>query len=94
MVLLNRSELLERLKDNVVLVSFNKVNGTKREMRCTLQASFIPNFDVDHYIDSEVKLAPEDSGRLNVWDVDAEGWRSFLIPNVNYVLTPAPDKGA
>ncbi len=89
MVLLNRSELMARLKENIVLVSFLKVNGEPRQMRATLIQSYIPNFDVKNHVDSNRNLL-EDSGIVNVWDVDAGGWRSFLLERVNWTMCPAP----
>lgn len=89
MVLLNRSELLERLRQNIVLVSFLKVNGEPRQMRATLIPSYITTNDTRNSVDPNANL-PEQSGRVNVWDVDAQGWRSFLLERVNWTMCPAP----
>lgn len=83
MALLNRTELYERLSQNIVQVSFNKVNGDQRLMRCTLQESLIEECPSEYTLSG----LPEDSGRMNVWDLEKSEWRSFLIQNVNWVLT-------
>lgn len=87
MILLNRTELFERLVSNVVEVRFTKVTGEPRVMRCTLQPSFLAGEDIEDSTDSS---APLDHGRMNVWDVEADDWRSFRIESVTSVLTPAP----
>jgi hypothetical protein len=58
-------------------------------MVCTLDPSRFPHhFDVDKFVQEEEMKKPSESGRMNVWDIEAEGWRSFRIENVNWVMTP------
>ena len=84
MPLLNRSELYERLSQNEVRINFTKVNGEERTMVCTLDQSLIEECPSEYSMEN----SPEDSGRMNVWDLEKHEWRSFLIENVNWVMTP------
>lgn len=84
MALLNRTELNERLQSNIVEVHFNKVNGDHRVMRATLNPALIPGG-----IDGDPTDGPEETGRVNVYDMDKQAWRSFLIERVTTVMTPA-----
>lgn len=81
MIDLKRDELVERLKNNVCVVEFNKVNGDFRQMTCTLQASVLEenNQVVDYYKKTGKKPNEE---VVSVWDLNAKGWRSFRIDKV------------
>lgn len=68
--------LKELLKTNVVEVVFTKVNGDKRVMTCTLQPSFLPE-----EVETE-KTRKQNDDVLSVWDIDANGWRSFRFDSV------------
>lgn len=88
MPLLNRTELHERLSSHECTVNFTKKNGEERTMRCTVDPNRFPHhFDVNEYFSKEHLFELEDSGCFNVWDLEAEGWRSFLIENVKWVMT-------
>ena len=58
-------------------------------MRCTLIPSYISNFDTKNRVNSDANL-PEDSGIVNVWDVDKQDWRAFRLERVNWTMCPAP----
>jgi hypothetical protein len=86
MNLLNKTEMLERLVDNVVEVNFTKVSGETRKMRCTLRADLLPpQQDIE---ESTTNVSAEE--RMIVWDVDKSAWRSFRLDSITSVLTPAP----
>lgn len=88
MALLNRQELFDRLSVNECTVQFAKKNGILRTMRCTVDPQRFPNqFDVKEYFEKEHLFELQDEGCFNVWDLEAQGWRSFLIENVQWVLT-------
>jgi hypothetical protein len=64
-----RSDLIKKLLENIVTVEFTKVNGDYRKMECTLQQSYLPESD---------KINKDESrSSLSVWDINANGWRSF-----------------
>ena len=79
-----RDQLLKDLRENVMAVYFTKVNGDKREMRCTLMPSLLP----PNYMKEETeekKFHDENKDVLAVWDVMKGGWRSFRIDSIEYV---------
>lgn len=71
-----RAILVEGLKRNVMRVTFTKVNGDERVMRCTLHDSVLPEQPI-----SEIKKK-ENLDVLSVWDLDNSGWRSFRLDSI------------
>ena len=71
-----RAILVEGLKKNVIKVTFTKVNGDERVMRCTLHDSIFPEQNI-----SGIKKK-ENLDVLSVWDLDNNGWRSFRLDSV------------
>lgn len=70
----NKEELINFLKDAICEVTFQKVNGDTRIMKCTLNESELPpQVDVEEHIQ---KKTPNENV-LAVWDVESKGWRSF-----------------
>lgn len=83
MTIFTRDGLIDLLRHNVVSVTFTKVNGEERVMVCTLQANLIPNAPTQNgELIVEGKSA---SNNIAVWDINAQGWRSFRIANVKNV---------
>ena len=79
-----RDVLLKDLQEQVIKVSFTKVNGEKRVMRCTLMQKHLPpNTDRNYLLEEHKK--PENLKTIAVWDMDQGGWRSFRIDSVEYV---------
>lgn len=75
-------DLLTRLQNGVVTVVFEKLDGTERTMHCTLQHSFLP----EEYRNKPTTMLTEQAPlTMNVWDVDASGWRSFQLARVKSV---------
>lgn len=74
-----RDDMVAALRKGVCQVEFTKVNGDFRDMRCTLNDSYIP---------LELKPKDDDSGVqrtldvIRVFDINAQGWRSFRVDNV------------
>lgn len=63
-----------------VIVEFTKVDGTTRNMRCTLKEDLIEAVTVDE--PSGDTLSPKRFRATSphvrtVWDIDNRGWRSF-----------------
>ena len=68
--------LTELLRSGIVEVTFTKVDGTERVMRCTLQPQYLPES-----IEKEgVKVRNPDV--QSVWDIDINAWRSFRFDSV------------
>ncbi len=68
--------LQESLKNGVVNVTFTKVDGTQRTMKCTLCDALIPPATP-----SENPKKKNDSV-TSVWDVEKASWRSFRNDSV------------
>ena len=72
-------ELNTLLRENVVEVDFNKLDGDKRIMKCTKSFKIIP-------IENQPKSDREPKkGNITVWDINAKGWRSFRYERINSV---------
>ena len=71
----------ETLLNEHCIVTFNKVSGEKRKMRCTLKKEDIPSAGKSDPL-SQTKIRELNTEVLPVWDLDAKGWRSFRIENV------------
>ena len=76
------NELIERLRSGVVEVTFNKVDGTQRVMTCTLLPEYLPEEDRN----SQPMLTEAVGNAISVWDVNANGWRSFRFGSVTKVV--------
>lgn len=75
---MTRDEMIEALVENTCRVVFTKVNGDKRDMTCTLKSDNIPT-EMQEKSENRKVANPE---TLPVFDLKAEGWRSFRIENV------------
>lgn len=75
----DRGEMITELKARVCTVTFNKVNGEERVMKCTLSSDILPIAEAERSINPQRNVREE---TLSVWDVNKEGWRSFRIANV------------
>ena len=83
-MLLNRDTVLKDLRENVIEVTFNKVNGDQRLMRCTLKPNLLPeSYQKDE--GEEKKFHRENENVISAWDIQKGGWRSFRIDSVTYV---------
>lgn len=65
----NENELLEAMRKGVVVVVFKKVDGTVREMQCTLAPYLLP--------ESKGTGRTPNNDVMVVFDLEAEAWRSF-----------------
>jgi hypothetical protein len=80
-------ELKELLQNSVSTVVFTKVDGTEREMNCTLLAEYLPEQPVTEkqQLLTEGLTRAENPNTLSVWDLDSNGWRSFRIDSIKSV---------
>ena len=76
----DKASLTETARNGVITVRFIKVNGDERIMRCTLLSEYLPVQK-----DIEEISTKENSNVLAVWDIDANGWRSFRVDSVQEV---------
>lgn len=73
---LSKEEIQNKLKQSVVELEFIKLNGEKRNMRCTLMESHLPPAKADDSI-SQKKVRSVSMEVLCVWDVEKSAWRSM-----------------
>ena len=76
-----RSWLNDILRVSTCVVTFAKKDGDIRVMTCTLQPDLLPKVEIK---ENTVKREPN-YNNMSVYDVNAEGWRSFIIRNVKTV---------
>jgi hypothetical protein len=65
--------LLEYLSKGEMKICFIKKDGSERVMRCTRNLERIPM----EFAESEKSVVRKESNVIPVYDLDAEGWRSF-----------------
>lgn len=77
---LSKKILSSLLKEKSAVVTFTKKNGEERVMNCTLIENLIPE-------DQRPKgvISKKSDNALSVWDLDANGWRSFVYDNVKKI---------
>ena len=71
---MERSEVIDLLREGEVLVFFEKTNGEMRNLLATLKEELLPaQTDIEEVIQKK-KPNPD---VLAVWDTENQGWRSF-----------------
>lgn len=76
------NDLVNRLRGNVLVVTFEKVDGTTRTMQCTLKPEYLP----EEYRNKAPMLTETAPTAVSVWDVENGGWRSFRVDSVRSVV--------
>lgn len=84
-----REELVKLLSEELVAVTFDKLNGDERTMTCTLRENYLPQADKDDKL-SQTRIRNLEDRVVVVWDTNAKGWRSFRYDRVKRVepITP------
>jgi|TARA_A200000159_G_scaffold159958_1_gene179355 uncharacterized lipoprotein NlpE involved in copper resistance len=72
-------QLNKALREETLVVTFNKLDGAERVMTCT------KSFDVIPEANQPKSDKPGKEGNVTVWDVNANGWRSFKYERVTKV---------
>jgi len=72
------------LEQNVLVIDFTKLSGDKRVMTCTLREDMKPAATKTDTM-SQKKVREISDAVVNVWDVNAQGWRSFRYDRLNSV---------
>lgn len=83
-----REELMAQLKNETLVVTFLKLDGDRREMTCTLQETIVPPATKSDPM-SQKKVREVTDKVCSVWDVNAQGWRSFRYDRVEKVQKTA-----
>ena len=81
-----KQELVEMLGKEIVDVTFQKLSGDERKMKCTLIPSMLPPAQRDDKL-SQTKIRNLEEKTLVVWAIDIEpnAWRSFRYDRVKKV---------
>ena len=79
-----RDELMETLRNEVVVVTFKKLNGDERTMPCTLIPDFLPPAKKDDAI-TQKKVREISDKVCAVWAVESKGFRSFRYDRVTKI---------
>jgi hypothetical protein len=80
---MGKLDLIQQLFENIVTVNFIKMNGELRIMKCTLKEDYLPErlgVESKDLIWDEKNNKSKES--LSVWDIEANGWRSFRWDNL------------
>ena len=79
-----KDDLMKMLEENVVVVTFLKLDGDQRVMTCTLKEDIKPKATKTDTL-SQKKVREVSDKVCSVWDVNANGWRSFRYDRVQTV---------
>lgn len=79
---ITRDEMIEMLRTNLCDVSFTKVNGEIRNMKCTLIENHIPESQKPSLTSKNVEYSKE---VIRVFDIEKQEWRSFKVNSVNSI---------
>jgi|LWDU01.1.fsa_nt_gi hypothetical protein len=74
----HRESMKYELSQGLCEVTFTKINGDERVMTCTTDLGAIPEGNRPKGTGKENKT----NTVVSVWDIKAEGWRSFKSENV------------
>ncbi len=64
-------------------ITFTKVDGTERVMKCTLEATKLPPVVVKE--DAKSRKQSDSTKALRVFDIEKQEWRSFTIKNIKRI---------
>jgi hypothetical protein len=76
-----RNWIVSHLQAGPVTVTFNKKDGAERVMTCSLQPELLPPATVKE----STTAKKENNSIISVYDLTAQGWRSFIVKNVTNV---------
>jgi hypothetical protein len=80
-----RKWLQDMLRMGPVTITFTKKDGDERVMTCTLQEDAIPADQRPKPLAEGQEQRKRSDANLSVWDMNANGWRSFILANVTRV---------
>lgn len=73
----SKAHLISLLEDGIVKVTFEKVDGSIREMSCSLRKEHVVTYEK-----KTDKTKPKNDDILPVFDIDKQQWRSFKWDNI------------
>lgn len=83
-----KEQLKSDLHKGTCTVSFKKLNGETRIMECTLQFQVLNEVTKDLPTKKTDTVKKENPNTLSVWDLNANGWRSFRVDRVFDIERP------
>lgn len=80
--IMNRTEIIEQLKNGPMIVTFEKKDGTIRKMKCTLKSDLLTEYEkkTDRESKPNLDIVP-------VYDLEKESWRSFRVDSVQTITS-------
>jgi len=76
-------KVVDQLKSNVLQVTFDKVNGERRVMPCTLQMDYMPELSESNI--SQVDARSVNKSVIRAFAIDKQSWRSFRVDNISAI---------
>tara|TARA_B110000879_G_C11025244_1_gene452580 strand:+ start:420 stop:710 length:291 start_codon:yes stop_codon:yes gene_type:complete len=76
-------KVVNQLKSNVLQVTFDKVNGERRVMPCTLQMDYMPELSESNI--SQVDARSVNKSVIRAFAIDKQSWRSFRVDNISAI---------
>lgn len=73
------ADLNKILREEILTVTFLKLDGDQRVMTCTKSWNYIPEAN------RPTTAKEAKNGTVNVWDLNANGWRSFKYDRIQKV---------
>lgn len=80
-----KDQLLKMLKENVVEITFAKLDGEKRVMPCTLIPEYLPPAKKNEPI-TQTKVRETSDRVVVAWATESKGFRSFRYDRVEKVV--------
>jgi len=78
---MNRSQIQDALRQEVVMFTFTKVNGEKRVMTGTLNSGYIPK-ELLPVLKEGQEPAKENESVVRCFDTGIQQWRSFRVDSL------------
>lgn len=75
--------LKDMLSVTEATVTFTKVDGTERVMKCTLEAAKLPVVELKE--DAKPRKQSDSTKALRVFDIEKQEWRSFTVKNIKKI---------
>ena len=80
-----REQIVTLLKEQPCWVTFTKVDGSTRTLRCTLVEKDLPEKK------EEGKTREPNKDVIPVFDLDAKAWKSFRVDSLKSISTFEPE---
>jgi len=81
-----KQEMKKSLRQGVHEVRFTKKNGEERVLFGTTDPGLLPKISESKNENEKRKGYAEPEGIIRVYDVEAEGWRSFRVDSVTLFI--------